>query len=347
MCRPRPGDTLGGMGIPAVVTAGDRGAAKAIQGESKVFLPIEGRALVAWVVLELQQVPEVSEVWVVGDSARLAEALGDPAFQAALEKPLHVIEQFQNLYENAWQAYRRALPRSGTEGRDPASAADEDVRVLYLSGDLPFATAHEISDFVRKAVASGCEYALGLVTEDSMRDFAPEGDEAEGVEMATFNLREGRYRQSNLHLAQPARIRNRDYIQSMYEHRHQKELGQIFSLAWQLLRHEKGGLAVVWYYGLMHLAGVADRRGWKTVADLVRAMSPMARIERGCGELLKTEFRFIVTEVGGCAVDIDNEHDYAVACERFSRWRAAQRTRAEQVVGPLLPAGDESAEQRG
>ena len=60
----------------------------------------------AWVVLELQKVPEVTEVWVVGDSERLAEALGDPSFQAQLTKPLHVLEQFENLFQNAWQAYR-------------------------------------------------------------------------------------------------------------------------------------------------------------------------------------------------------------------------------------------------
>ena len=65
------------MEVPAVVAAGDRGAAKAIHGESKAFLELEGRALVAHVVATLQRVPEVSEVWVVGDGARL-EILSTP-----------------------------------------------------------------------------------------------------------------------------------------------------------------------------------------------------------------------------------------------------------------------------
>ncbi len=44
------------MAIPAIVTAGDRGAAKAIYGQSKVYLEIAGRAMVAHVVAALQTV---------------------------------------------------------------------------------------------------------------------------------------------------------------------------------------------------------------------------------------------------------------------------------------------------
>lgn len=319
------------MGIPAVVAAGDRGAAKAICGESKPFLEIGGRPLIAHVVAVLQDVPEVDEVWVIGDSARLAGVFGRSDLQAGLSKPLHVVEQFANLYENCWQGYRRVLPGAGAEGRDPADPRDLDTRVLYVSGDLPFATPEEISDFVRKAQALGCDYAVGLVSEASMRGFLPQ-PAAPGVEMASFNLREGRYRQSNLHLVKPGRLGNRHYIQEMYEHRHQKELWQILALAWTLLTSERGGLTVIWYYALMHLAGVADRRGWRGLADALRRMIPIARIERGCSELLKTELRFVVTEVGGCALDIDNEHDYAVARERFAAWRGAQAARARELA---------------
>ncbi len=327
------------MGISAVVTAGDRGAAKQVGGESKVFLELDGVALVAHVVLELQGVPEVSEVWVIGDSKRLAAVLGERAVQGRLRKPLHVVEQFSNLYENAWEGYRRVLPRAGTEGRDPETPEDEQVPVLYVSGDLPFATAEEISDFVRRGLALGCDYAVGLSTEASLQDFRPRADGTPGVEMASFNLREGRFRQNNLHLAKPARLGNRHYIQDMYENRHQQQLGQILALAWTLFTTERGGLAVVWYYGLMHLAGLADRRGWRRIADAVRRMAPLARIERGCSDLLKTDFRFVITEIGGCAVDIDTEQDYAVARQRFHAWRAAQRDRVARLASATLAAG--------
>ena len=138
----------------------------------------------------------------------------------------------------------------------------------------------------------------------------------------------------------PARLGNRHYIQDMYRHRHQKEFLQILTLATQLLA--RGGMRVVWYYGLMHLAGVADWRGLRRLADAIRRWIPMRRIERGCSELLQTRFRFVVTDVGGCALDIDNEHDFEVSRERYAEWRASQDARAERLYGPLpLPPGEE------
>jgi molybdopterin-guanine dinucleotide biosynthesis protein A len=325
------------MKIPAVLAAGDQGAAKAIYGESKAYLEIAGRPLVAHVASILQRVPEVSEVWVVGDADRLGGALGREDLQRELCKPLRVIPQRGNLYENAWEAYRRLLPGAGSEGRDP-EGDDLDQWVLYLSTDLPFATPEEISSFVRRGLALDCDYVLGLVTEESMQAFYPQ-DGKPGIRMAYFNLREGRFRQSNLHLVRPARLGNRHYIEEMYRHRFQRQVGPIVALAWRLLTSERGGLAIVWYYALMHLAGLANRHGFGRIADLLRRWIPIARVERGCGDLLRTRFRFVVTEIGGCGVDIDNEHDFEVARERFAEWKSAQAARVASLCGPRAIVG--------
>jgi len=322
------------LSIPAVVTAGDRTAARPVYGESKVFLELEGLPLVAHVVRTLQRVPEVSEVWVVGDPGRLEKALGSEALRRELRKPLRVVPQFRNLYENAWQSYRRLLPDAGPEGREPTEA-DREQRVLYLSGDLPFATPEEISDFVQQAAGRGCDFCLGLVTEESMRGFAPGAAGGPGIRMAYFNLREGRFRQSNLFLVKPGRIGNRHYVEEMYEHRYQRQFGQIVALAWRLLRSEAGGLRLLLYYALMHLASIADRRGWRRCADWIRRALPVARVEATLSRLLRASFRLVVTEVGGCAVDIDNEPDYDAAKARFTEWRAAQAARAAHLRSEL------------
>jgi hypothetical protein len=320
------------MQIPAVVTAGDRGAAKAVYGESKAYLALAGRSLIAHVITALQRVPEVSEVWVVGDVERLQAAFEAPELQRELTKPLHLMPQLANLYENAWGAYRRLLPGASDGGREP-EAADLDTRVLYLSADLPFATPQEISAFVKQASALECSYALGLVSEASMADFLPTAPGEPGIRMASFNLREGRFRQSNLHLVRPARIINRHYIEEMYRNRFQREISSIVAMAWRLLTSERGGLRVLHYYLMMHCAGVADRRGLHRLADTLRRFCPIARIEACCSDLLRASFRFVVTEGGGAAIDIDNEHDYDVAKLRFAEWSKAQASRAEQLYG--------------
>jgi hypothetical protein len=320
--------------VPAVVAAGDRGAARAIHGESKAYLAVGERPLVVEAVLLLQRVPEVSEVFVVGDAERLARVLGDDAVLRELRKPLAIVPQFRNLYENAWETYRRLLPGAPPGGRDPSAPADLDQQVLYLSADLPFATAEEVAAFTRRAGALGCDYALGLVTAESMEDFYPEPGKP-GIHMAYFVTGAGRMRQSNLHLVKPGRLGNRHYVEELYEHRYQKQLRPILGLAWRLLRSEGGGFAVLRAYARMHLAGLLDRRGFPRLAERIGRALTFPRIERSMGRLLRADLRLVVTEAGGCGVDVDNEPDFDVARARYVDWHAAQEAKARRLYGPL------------
>lgn len=322
------------MQVPAVVAAGDRGAARAIHGESKVYLAVGERPLVADAVLLLQRVPEVSEVYVVGDADRLARVLGDEAVVSELRKPLAIVPQFRNLYENAWETYRRLLPGAPPGGRDPASPEDREQAVLYLSADLPFATAEEVSAFVRRGLELGCDYALGFVTAESMEDFHPEPGRP-GIRMASFVTGGGRLRQSNLHLVKPAKLGHRHYVEEMYQHRYQKQIGPALGLAWRILNSEGGGLSVLLAYATLHLAGVLDRHGFRRLADRLARWLGVPRIEAVLGRLLRTELRMVVTEAGGCGVDVDNEEDFDTARSRFAEWRAAQEAKARRLYGTL------------
>jgi len=332
----RPGGDaayLARVSIPAIVTAGDGPASKTVLGENKVYLEIGGLPLVVRVVQVLQRVPEVSEVWVVGNEARLRALFARREVRSQIHKPLHIVQQFRNLYENAWQTYRRLLPGAGPEGRDPVGS-EIDEPVLYLSGDLPFATPQEISEFITRGLALGCDYAVGLVPAEAMADFLPGRAGEPGVRVAYFNMREGRFRQSNLHLAKPARITNRYYVEEMYELRYQKEFGNIAKLAWTILRSEQGGLRILVLYLLVHLAGVFNRRGFRSLADKLRKYVSLERVEVCISTLLRTDYRFVITEAGGCALDIDNQREYEASAARFREWTEAQTVRAEQLYGP-------------
>jgi len=277
-------------------------------------------------------VPDVSEVWVVGNAPRLEEVLRRE-LSGLLTKPLSIVPQYRNLLENVWQTYLRILPGAGPNGREPRE--DElDLPVLYLSCDIPLATPHELSAFIRQSLEIDCEYALGLVTEDCMAPFYSDGTKA-GISMAYFNLAEHRLRQSNLHLVKPPRLGNRQYIQEMYENRYQKQLGNAIRLAWTVFSAEGGGARVLLYYSLMHIAGACDRRGWRAVADVLRRFLPIDRVERAVSSLLNTDFRFVITEGGGCAVDVDNEEDFDVMTERFEDWSRDQAAAVEARYGTL------------
>lgn len=333
------------MPIPAIVTAGDRGAAKAVYGQSKVYLEVAGLPLVARVVLTLQSVPEVSEVWVVGDAERLESVLRQATIKSQLTKPLHVVAQFANLYENCWETFRRTLPGAPLDGRDPVGP-DLDHEVLYLSADLPFATPEEISDFVRKGQQAAGDYALGLVPQDALDCFQPGDAGQTGIEVAFFNMREGRLKQSNLHLAKPARMGNRHYIQEMYQHRHQRKFGNMLGLAWRLLRAKQGGLTVVFFYLVMVIGGLFDRWHLRRIADRVRRLISIDRTERALSRILAANFHFVITQVGGAAIDVDTEQEYDAICERFDEWTEVQKSRARSLVG-TLPLSSETVGRGG
>jgi GTP:adenosylcobinamide-phosphate guanylyltransferase len=325
--------------LPAIITAGDGKASRAVYGDAKVYLELAGRALVSRTVGTLMRVPEVSEVWVVGNAERIEKTLReDRELTAMLTKPVNVVPQFENLYENAWQTFRRLLPGAPPEGRDPQGDAELDQRVLYLSADLPFATPQEISAFIQRTIAAGCDYGLGLVTEDSLVPFYPDRGKP-GIELAYFNVADGRVRQSNLHLVRPGRLGHRWYIEHMYEHRYQKELFHALALAWRILTLEGGGIRLVFYFAVMHLAGLFDRMHMRGLADSLRQFVSFARIDRACSQLLATRFQLIVTEVGGSGLDIDSERDIDIARERFDEWSTQQTEHAAKLHGVLaLPA---------
>ncbi len=315
--------------IPAVVMAGDRGAAKAVAGQSKPYLELAGRSLVAHAVAVLQNVPEISEVWAVGDAKRLEGALS--RVSSVLTKPLRIVPQFRNLYENAWLTYRRAQPGAGPEGRDP-SEAEARRPFLYMSADIPFATPQEIRAFISRSREASCDYALGLSEASALRSF---GDDEPAFQTAYFNLREGRFRQNNLHLVKPARIGRRQLIGEMYRHRYQRELGNALALAWQTFRREGGGAPVLYYYALMHVAGWFDRRGMRRAADRLRRGVSLPKVESCISSLLGTEFRFVVTDMGGCALDIDNAAQWDAARSRYEIWLERQKRSAENLYGAM------------
>lgn len=323
---------------PAVVAAGDSRAAKAVHGESKVFLEVAGHPLVVHVVRALQDVPEVDAVWVVGNRARLEAIFAVPEVQAQLRKPIFFVEQRESLLANAWEAYRCILSGDPDRGREPETEADRDVEILFLSGDLPFATPQEMSAFIQQSRANGTIYTCGLTTEAALAPFGSDAVGEGGIDVAYFNLRDGRFRQNNLHYAKPARIGQLRAIEEMYAHRHQQKIRNMIGLAWQVMFANGGGARVVFFYMIMHLSGWADRKGWRRIADWLRIVTMEAN-ERAVGAMLQTRFCFEVMAVGGCGIDVDNEEEYAAVQKHFERWSQEQARLAEEIYGPVgLPA---------
>jgi GTP:adenosylcobinamide-phosphate guanylyltransferase len=302
---------------PAVLVAGDRSHSRAVAGRSKAFVEVGGKAMVVHVLDALIRTPQISEVFVVGDARRLEQCLNASGVlerAAYASRAVHIVPQRETLYENVWHGFLRTVPSGSPE---------PDHAVVVVPADIPLVIAEELSEFIRGASEADVDYAIGLSPDVALERFAPR-DGQPGIEMACFNLREGRFRQNNLHLVRPLRMGNRHYIQDMYECRHQKELSSMIWLVLQLLVREFRKLWVLGPYLVLHLAGFLDRRGFLRGAHLVRSLVSLRTLERAAGALLRTRVAAIVTGFGGAALDVDNDADCAVADKMFAAWKALQ-----------------------
>ena len=309
----------------AVLVAGDLRDSRAVAGESKAYLELAGRPMVLHVLDALIAAPEVGDVIIVGDAVRLERVLASSdvlARAARAGRAIQIVPQHPTLYENVWHGFLASLPPGP---RDPSSV------VLVVPADIPLVVPAEISSFLVRAHAAEADYVLGLTPSFALEAFAPRDGEP-GIEMAYFNLAEGRFRQSNLHLVRPLRMGHREYIQEMYRARFQKQLGSMLLLALQVLRRELPRLWVLFPYLVLHTAGVLDRRGHVRAADWVRRWVSLRTIERCASALLRTRFVLVTTEIGGAAMDVDNDADRAAAEKRIDEWRAMQRERSAAAL---------------
>jgi molybdopterin-guanine dinucleotide biosynthesis protein A len=282
--------------VQAILLAGDRGHARAVKGRSKAFIPVSGRPMIVHVLEALLHAPEVSEVYAVGNPVELEKAIAEYGIlrlAASRSRPVHIVPQRDTLFDNIWYTFLRTLPDHGSR---------EDHAVLVVPSDLPLLVPEEISDFVQQAWSIDADYVVGLSPESALIPYAPHDGEP-GIRMACFNVREGRFRQNNLHFVRPLRMGNRHYIQDMYENRYQKEVGNMIRLGWRIFRKEFRHLWVLFFYALMHLAAVMDRWGHRRLA---------------------TRFRAVSTGLGGAALDVDNDADFEVVDKMLFRWKERQ-----------------------
>ncbi|OGP86458.1 MAG: hypothetical protein A2Y95_08470 [Deltaproteobacteria bacterium RBG_13_65_10] len=309
----------------AIVLAGDRRDSHSVFGENKAFLEIAGCPLLGHVLRALDRSPSVGRAILVGDPKRLAEAVrrAGPDLRVRVE----LVAQGEGLWENFWAGYlatlsptARARIASGERPEDAVTPEERDRYVLALSGDIPLIHPGEIEGFLAGATALGADYVAGCTPEASLEPFYP-GPDAPGIKMAYFQLREGRFRQNNLHLVRPLRVACRDRIERLYRHRYQRRIRNAVRMAMEIRRTRAVGLSIVWGYVLLHVALKLDLRGWRRTSDFIRRFLPMARVEWAVSRMLGGSFRMACLPAPGAALDIDQEADYDALKTRFDEWR--------------------------
>lgn len=302
----------------AFILAGDRGASHQILGMNKALLPLEGYPLFIHVLRALDQVREIDRIYLIGPQKKMMQEIERALPFVLFTKRVDVLEQKESLIENILAVYMNSLP-GYKEGAGPDALKHDDPPALFLPADIPLITPAEIEAFLSRSDMDRYDYCLGFTPEAALTPFYPD-EKRPGIKMAYLYLKDKIYRMNNLHLARPFRIGVGRDVQKLYDHRYQRYLGNRVRLSLQILK-TPSWLKGFGYYLLAQGATFFVQAGWNRWASLLRRPLSVEAVEKQVSRFLKTRFKAVETEIGGAALDIDDEETYRTLCARFRDWR--------------------------
>ncbi len=306
---------------PVILTAGDRGRARPVLGVNKGLLELQGAPVFTHVLASLEQSPWVEAIYLVGPKERLTEALDRPGLPFKGTKPVTVLAQWENLYLNIWNSFQQVLEDRKSKDN---SLVPEDLTVLIVPCDIPLLVPEEVDEFVRGCDMEKYDYVVGISSERTLSRYYPQ-KHRRGIRLMCFHVREGSFRQNNLHMVRPMRLGNRGYIQKIYDYRLQREWGSIARLLWEIFRAEEATLSTATWYLMLHMAALLHGIPKVPLYRLPACCLPRDRLERSVSRLLRTRFSTVETGFGGAALDIDTPEHYGVIKENFEAWIRMQR----------------------
>ena len=312
------------MGYNVIVTAGDKGASRLIDGMNKALLLIEGVHVINYVLSALENAQGIEKIYVIGPKAAIEKAIEAPNNPFKGSKPLEVLEQKNNLLENIWFAFLKTFPE-GME-RPPEEfigTTFENKTVMIVPSDIPLVTSFEIEEFIDQCDVENFDYIIGITSDKTMKAYYPR-KRRKGIRLMYYHFRGDSVRQNNLHMVKPLRVINRFYVQMMYDYRHQKEWMSIVRLGWEIFWTEEGTWKIIGHFLSLHLANFLYRMRFLRLHRLARWLVVQQNFEKSVSNLLRTQFGSVLTNYGGAALDIDTPEQYAIVKENFRRWKEYQ-----------------------
>lgn len=299
----------------AILVAGEGESSYKVYHQHKAFLKVEGRCIISYVVEALQQVRSIRNIYIVGLKDKLQRTLDEEKIDLCFPKPIYIIEQKNNLYENIWSTFLSTLPNEASE---PENSAYKETAVLVVPCDAPLITPEEVDYFIMNCDVDNYDHILGLVSEKRLEPFYPKNGQP-GIKMSYLHLKENSYRINNLHLVKPLKILNRQYIKDMYQYRYQRNIKNVMLFGWKLIGKDR--LEKFKYYIGLEASLMFSSLGVKPMVEFFRNWTQKKELEQCISRIMKTRFMGMEIPFPGAALDIDNNRDYETIKLRFKEWR--------------------------
>jgi len=275
-----------------------------MNGNSSSFFILQGKPILLFVLVALDQLEEIDEIVVVGAPSKIMRVLEMALFEVPFSKKVTVCPQKEGFSENLQSATNGNLQQES----DPLQVLSKDEAVLCLPGNIPLVTTAEIESFLAASDMESYDYCIGITEESVLRAFYPEGAKA-GIKKPYIQVKERFFRLNNLHLIRPLKM-NR--IAQEFLKNPTKENG-ISSVESDLLP----AYMASFFGGLMRRADQAQ----KQVLSLSRPDSSIEVLEKSLSDITQLKLKFVGRWKGAAALNIDDAACYQSISERIDDWR--------------------------
>lgn len=304
----------------AIVFVGDQKATHPLCGMNKGFLLLEGWPLFIHVLSALNQASRIDAIYIIGPRKPLMDAVEKALPTFLFSKKIEILEQKESLIENLFHAYHYAV---GIPSIDAPPA-------LFLPSDIPLVTGQEIDTFIANANMDEADYCLGVTPKKYLERFHPKSTEP-GINISYLYLKDQIYRMNNLHLGRLSPLLAGGMLQTIYNHRHQKNIWNRIVMGLILLKDNRA-MSVLSFYLLAQTTSLLSRVGLHRVATYFRRFLDRSEIEKAISHLLGVRFKTVETTEGGAALDIDDEATYKTISRVFAKWHSSMT--ALQMAAP-------------
>ena len=316
--------------IDAIVLAGThRNSRRMIHGENKAFLTIGGRPLMRHVIDALLGAQSIADIFVVGPTDQMREAL------PGLPAQVHLVQQEGNMLTNCWAGFHASdrQRRTGDGQHDPMRP------FLIVSSDLPLVSPVSIDDFVARCAdddqASDKAYGLmiGLADEAGLTAFGETGIIRPFVE-----LEFARVRLANIYVSRPWLMTRQEFLQTGFGFRKAIQWRNVLGLVFSVLSQE-GGWQAAWITLRLQATLLSARRGGRLYRRL-RRWNTRERLEALTSRVLGGPVRLVISPFGGLSLDVDDEDDFRILTARYEDFMAIHN-----AVRSDYPLGNPEADE--
>ncbi len=314
--------------LDAIILAGEKEDAISVKGQNKALLPFRGKLLIEWVIDALDRSETISSMTVVGPESKLGPVIEN----IQTKKPLKLVSQGENIFENIWTGGLSTFPgyRPGITGDELRAAGHEDKAVFIITSDIPLIEPAEIDHYIKKAPLDEYDIVHGFTSKKELDPFLPR-DGKPGITFYYYCTREDILRHSNITIMKPLKFAHilEHMIPLIYKLRYQRHLKNVIAAIRETIKLSPTPYTLFLCI-VMPTLMFLDHYGFHLARDVLRGIIKRKSATEHASKLFKTRFVAQRTIGPGPTLDVDDEQSYKAFMEMWDEWKKIQRKQIKE-----------------